>query len=189
VKYAEDNGGNRAAGRQYAISETLVRDWRMNQDTIKEMQRKKRARRGKDALWPELEVVGSVTDIRDYGCSVNTIMIRQKALSVVQYDEAYEDIRDEFIASEGCGCGGTWMRLKVSLMKTEDRMHAFEAADQESDNEMTDSQRIRAFDGYDDNSDFEGFDSEDNMKFPFSLGKMLFYFSHNYLWYIFASIP
>jgi transposase-like protein len=55
VKYAEDNGGNRAAGRQYAVSEKLVRDWRRNQDTIKEMPRKKRARRGKDALWPELE--------------------------------------------------------------------------------------------------------------------------------------
>ena len=28
IKYAEENGGNRAAGREFSVSEKLVRDWR-----------------------------------------------------------------------------------------------------------------------------------------------------------------
>jgi hypothetical protein len=40
-----------------------------------------------------------------------------------------------------------------SVTDEDDVHHAFEAADQESDNEMADSERVRAFDGYDDDSD------------------------------------
>jgi 23S rRNA A2030 N6-methylase RlmJ len=63
------------------------------------------------------------------------------------------------------GCGETWTLMRMKMSRMEDRVHAFEAADQdqesmESDNEMTDSQRIRAFDGYDDDSYFNGFYSD-----------------------------
>jgi transposase-like protein len=37
VKFAEEHGGNRAAGREFGVNEKLVRDWRKAQDTLRDM--------------------------------------------------------------------------------------------------------------------------------------------------------
>jgi transposase-like protein len=54
IDFAETNG-NRAAGREYNVDETFIRDWKKLKTSLKYMNRNKRANRGKIAQWPELE--------------------------------------------------------------------------------------------------------------------------------------
>lgn len=54
VSYAEQHG-NRAAEREFSVSEKNVRDWRKAKSVLSVMPKKKRARRGGTAKWPELE--------------------------------------------------------------------------------------------------------------------------------------
>jgi hypothetical protein len=54
IEFAVKNG-NRAAGREYNVDEKCVRDWIKQKTELKYMDRRKRARRGKPAKWPELE--------------------------------------------------------------------------------------------------------------------------------------
>ena len=54
IKFAKERG-NRAAGREFGCSEKNVRDWRLDEEEIKKMNPRKRARRGRNARWPNLE--------------------------------------------------------------------------------------------------------------------------------------
>jgi len=53
-KYAEKHG-NRAAGREYNVSEKCVRDWRKKQPALLTTKKTKRADRGRAAWWAGLE--------------------------------------------------------------------------------------------------------------------------------------
>ena len=55
VNFAEQNG-NRAAEREFGVSESNVQIWRKSKENLEELLRLKRANRGKTAAWPELEV-------------------------------------------------------------------------------------------------------------------------------------
>jgi len=55
IQFAE-NSNNYAAGREFGVSEKLVRDWRKQVDVLREMAKTKRARRGDhQANFPALE--------------------------------------------------------------------------------------------------------------------------------------
>ena len=55
IQFAEQNG-NRAAEREFGVSESNVRLWRKSKENLEKMPRLKRANRGKKAAWPELEI-------------------------------------------------------------------------------------------------------------------------------------
>ena len=55
INFAEQHG-NRAAEREFGVSESNVRLWRKSKENLEKMPRLKRANRGKKAAWPELEV-------------------------------------------------------------------------------------------------------------------------------------
>ena len=55
VNFAEQHG-NRAAEREFGVSESNVRLWRKTKENLEKMPRLKRANRGKKAAWPELEI-------------------------------------------------------------------------------------------------------------------------------------
>ena len=50
-----EKSNNVAAGREYGVSEKLVRDWRRDAEKIKTMPKNKSANCGKSCQWPELE--------------------------------------------------------------------------------------------------------------------------------------
>jgi len=80
VAYAKEHG-NRAAGRQYGVGETSVREWKKAEEELKMLQPRKRARRGQSAKWPILEdnLASWVHAQRDAGRAVSTVNIRMKA--------------------------------------------------------------------------------------------------------------
>ena len=80
IEFAEVNG-NRAAEREFSVSEKVVRDWRKMKETLLEMPRTKRARRGKQAHYPEMEreLAGWITDQRNNGYIVSLLQIRLQA--------------------------------------------------------------------------------------------------------------
>ena len=86
VKYAEENGGNRAAGREYDLDESVVRGWRKNVAQLKKMPSKKRANRCGITKFPELEkdLLQYVHDRRNNGRAVTTIMIRRQAKQIAK---------------------------------------------------------------------------------------------------------
>ena len=55
IQFAEQHG-NRAAEREFGVSESNVRLWRKSKENLEKMPRLKRANRRKKAAWPELEV-------------------------------------------------------------------------------------------------------------------------------------
>ena len=78
--YAEEHG-NRAAGREFCINESMVRRWRKQKDELKKTKKTKKAFRGAKARWPALEekVELWVNEQRAAGRGVSTISIRLKA--------------------------------------------------------------------------------------------------------------
>ena len=56
ISYAEAHG-NRAAGREFNMNETNVRQWRRLKDRLQKMPRSKMADRGSSAHFPELEAL------------------------------------------------------------------------------------------------------------------------------------
>ncbi len=85
VKYAEENG-NRQTAREFEIDEKNVRNWRNSNCVLEVMPLRKRARHGKHAFWPQLEVELKdwVLDIRKQKRKVITIGIRFKACQMAQ---------------------------------------------------------------------------------------------------------
>lgn len=77
IAYAEARG-NRAAGREFSVGESSVRDWRRIKDRLKKMPRMKKADRKGQAQYPEVEekLIEWVTDRRRRGIAVSTVEIR-----------------------------------------------------------------------------------------------------------------
>ena len=77
VSYAEAHG-NRAAGREFNMNETNVRQWRRLKDRLQKMPRSKMADRGSSAHFPELEaeLLQWVTDRRLQGYGISTAELR-----------------------------------------------------------------------------------------------------------------
>lgn len=54
VAFAQEHG-NQAAGRQFEVSEKIIRDWSGATNVLQTMKSTKKANRGKKARWPKLE--------------------------------------------------------------------------------------------------------------------------------------
>src|SRR2546427_294136 len=80
IAYAEQYG-NRAAEREFKVSEKNVRDWRRVKSILSVMPKKKRAQRSGTTKWPELErcVKQYVMEKREKKLKVSTIDIRLNA--------------------------------------------------------------------------------------------------------------
>ena len=89
IQFAEQNG-NRAAEREFGVSESNVRLWRKSKENLEKMPRLKRANRGKKAAWPELEVdlLSWITEKRNNGLAILPSLVRLKALELAK-DEKY----------------------------------------------------------------------------------------------------
>lgn len=83
IIFAEEHG-NRATERQFGVSEKSVRDWRNKKDSIMLMKRSKKANRGRNAKWPELEkcLLDFVILRRREGRGLSTVQIRLKAVEI-----------------------------------------------------------------------------------------------------------
>lgn len=81
IKYAETEG-NRAAAREFSLSESTIRGWIKNKEVISEVPRSKRACRGRQAKYPELEeeLVEWITNQRSSGYMVTRMQIQLQAL-------------------------------------------------------------------------------------------------------------
>ncbi|XP_038064794.1 uncharacterized protein LOC119735161 [Patiria miniata] len=80
VKYAEQHG-NRAAGREHGVDESMVRKWRRSRTALEKTPRNKRANRIGITKFPDLEtqLAQFVKDRRNGGRAVTTVMIRRQA--------------------------------------------------------------------------------------------------------------
>ena len=89
IQFAEQNG-NRAAEREFSVSESNVRLWRKSKENLEKMPRLKRANRGKKAAWPELEIdlLEWITEKRNNGLAILPSLVRLKALELAK-DEKY----------------------------------------------------------------------------------------------------
>ena len=89
IQFAEQNG-NRAAEREFGVSESNVRLWRKSKENLEKMPRLKRANRGKKASWPELEIdlLAWITEKRNNGLAILPSIVRLKALDLAK-DEKY----------------------------------------------------------------------------------------------------
>ena len=85
ISYAEVHG-NRAAGREFNMNETNVRQWRRLKDRLQKMPRSKMADRGSSAHFPELEaeLLQWVTDRRLQGYGISTTELRLKGLHLAK---------------------------------------------------------------------------------------------------------
>jgi hypothetical protein len=85
ISYAEAHG-NRAAGREFNMNKTNVRQWRRLKDRLQKMSRSKMADRGSSAHFPELEaeLLQWVTDRRLQGYGVSTAELRLKGLHLAK---------------------------------------------------------------------------------------------------------
>ena len=80
VGYAEIHG-NRAASREFTVPETNVRDWKKKKVVLKGMKKTKKARRGKQALYPDMEkeLYDWITGQRSSGYIVTSLHVRLQA--------------------------------------------------------------------------------------------------------------
>ena len=80
IAYAKKHG-NRAAGRQYGVAETCVREWKKAEEELKMSQPWKRAGRGRNARWPILEdnLASWVRAQRGAGRVLSAVNIHTKA--------------------------------------------------------------------------------------------------------------
>lgn len=86
IQFAEQNS-NRAAGRQFCVSEGHVRYWRKQKDALLSASSDKRALRGpKDGKYPDLEkeLVKYVEESRNKCCAVTHKMLMNKALEIAK---------------------------------------------------------------------------------------------------------
>ena len=80
VDHAEIHG-NRAASREFAVPETNVKDWRKQKVVLKDMNKTKKSRRGRQAMYSDMEkeLYKCITDQRKSGYMVTSLRIRLKA--------------------------------------------------------------------------------------------------------------
>jgi len=83
IQFAEQNG-NRAAQREFGVTESNVRLWRKSKENLEKMPWLKRANRGKKAAWPELEtdLLAWITKKRKNGLAIFLFIVRLKALEL-----------------------------------------------------------------------------------------------------------
>ena len=79
VAYADEHG-NRPAGRQFGVRESLVQDWRKKEDLLHTVKETKRAVRGQKLRWGQLEddLATWVAAQRKSCRGVSTVQIRMK---------------------------------------------------------------------------------------------------------------
>lgn len=85
VAYATEHG-NRAAGREFNVSEKIVRDWRKAGNLLRSMKGTKKADRGKKARWPQLEdrLRTWILEQRAGGRGLSTVQVRLKAVTIAK---------------------------------------------------------------------------------------------------------
>lgn len=85
IEHAAENS-NRAAGRHFNISESMVRKWRKQESLLRQVRKTKRSFRGQKARWPELEdrLAQWVVEQRAAGGSVPTVNIQRKAKAIAE---------------------------------------------------------------------------------------------------------
>lgn len=85
IQFAEQHG-NRAAKREFGVSESNVRLWRKSKENLEKMPRLKRANRGKKAAWLELEVdlLAWITEKRNNGLAILPSIVRSPRTSQEQ---------------------------------------------------------------------------------------------------------
>ena len=102
IQYAEEHG-NRPAARHFGVSESCVRLWRKTKISLSAMPKSKKANRGTDPSFPDMEkeLLNFVSNLRASGVGVITSEVRLCALSLVdKYRFQYPDI-SHFKASPG----------------------------------------------------------------------------------------
>ena len=89
IDIAEQHG-NRAAERQFEVSESNVRLWRKSKENLEKMPRLRRANHGKKAAWPGLEtdLLGWITEKRNNGLASLPSLAQLKALEMAK-DQKY----------------------------------------------------------------------------------------------------
>jgi len=102
VEFAE-NSSNAAAERQFGVSEKLVRDWRKMKETLLEMPRTKRARRGDVASRPKMEeaLASWISECRQNGYVVTRTAIRLRAMKMSKQADYAGESSSPFHASAG----------------------------------------------------------------------------------------
>ena len=97
IQFAEQHG-NRAAEREFGVSESNVRLWRKSKENLEKMPRLKRANRGKKAAWPELEVdlLAWITEKRNNGLAILPSIVRLYWESFF-FEDLRENLRRQFI--------------------------------------------------------------------------------------------
>nr|XP_020451857.1 uncharacterized protein LOC109957941 [Monopterus albus] len=85
ISYAVVNG-NRAAAKEFKISESMVRNWRKQENELRQVKKTKQSFRGNKARWPQLEdqLEQWIIEQRTAGRSVSTVTIRLKATTIAQ---------------------------------------------------------------------------------------------------------
>lgn len=88
VEYAEHHGNSNAM-REFGVSEKLVRDWRKTKETLINMPKTKRARRGNVSSFPELEVELNewILSQRQDGYIITRDSIRLRAIQLKKTDK------------------------------------------------------------------------------------------------------
>lgn len=83
--------GFRAAGREFGCDDKSIRQWSNNKDVLEVLPKNKRARRGRSAIWPEIEdsVKAWIIEKRskDINRRVNTIDIRLEAMKFAKQNQ------------------------------------------------------------------------------------------------------
>ncbi|CDW56631.1 HTH Tnp Tc5 and BrkDBD domain containing protein [Trichuris trichiura] len=82
VKTAKETN-NAQAARKYGVSRKMVIDWRRQEEALKKMPKKQRARRSGIAHWPELEnsLAEWVRQQRQIGCIIRMADMKDQAMS------------------------------------------------------------------------------------------------------------
>ena len=88
INFAEQHG-NRAAEREFGVSESIVRFWPKSKDNLEKMPRLKRANRGKKAAWPDLEVdlLEWIMEKRNNGLTILPSLVRLKTLKMAKNEK------------------------------------------------------------------------------------------------------
>uniref|UniRef100_A0A3P9AAF4 HTH CENPB-type domain-containing protein n=1 Tax=Esox lucius TaxID=8010 RepID=A0A3P9AAF4_ESOLU len=110
IKIAKSKG-NRAAGREFGVDESIIRRWRANEELLQALPRNKKANRGKKCQHPAIEqdLVKWIRSLRVSGRDVTTMQIRMKALDLAKSREV-----NSFLASPNW-CFRFMQRHKLSI--------------------------------------------------------------------------
>jgi len=85
IELAKANG-NRKAGAELNVDESMIRRWRKQEDELRQAKKSRKSFRGNTPRWPELEdaLKHWVLEMRSVGRSVSTVSIRLKAKTLAK---------------------------------------------------------------------------------------------------------